>query len=78
MIGQLQTKTHRFKYYLRECKKCGEIFKSNTKKCKVCNKCKPIINKERIRNSLISRGIVITKLEIKNIRRKNVTTKFNL
>jgi hypothetical protein len=50
-------KTHRFKVYIRECKRCLEFTEVPTKKTKYCEKCKAIINKERIDKSLKAREV---------------------
>jgi hypothetical protein len=52
---QTKIKKHRFKVYIRECKRCGEFTEVPTKLTKFCLGCKVILNKERIEKSLIVR-----------------------
>ena len=54
-----QQKVHKFKFYLRQCNRCNEIFEAPTKKCRICDLCKPLVNKEKVERSLIARGIII-------------------
>lgn len=52
---------HRFEYYIRQCKnkECNEFFKASTKLRRYCPECKEKINKLKIKNSLIARGIYV-------------------
>ena len=67
MFGTVVEKYQRFKYYLRQCEVCDEIFKAYSKngkrpKGKLCQVCKKMINKKRLDK------IMETKLRIKEIR----------
>lgn len=67
MRGLKKDRTNKFDYYLRVCKKCGEVFKSPTKKCRLCEICKQASNISKINNSLKARGIKTKFIgEIKN------------
>ena len=67
MIGIVQEKYKRFKYYLRQCSICDEIFKAYSKngrrpRLKLCPECKNIINKKRLAK------IMETKTRLKELR----------
>jgi hypothetical protein len=55
MVKFKKIKTHRFKVYIRECKRCGEYAEVPTKLTKYCAVCMDIVEKERIENSLKAR-----------------------
>lgn len=55
--GEKKKNYHKYPYYLRWCDRCGVLFQARTKKARLCDKCKEEINQEKIRKSLIARGI---------------------
>lgn len=67
MLGVVKEKYKRFKYYLRQCDVCDNLFKAYSKngkrpKGKLCPECKAIINKNRLQK------IMETKLRVKELR----------
>jgi hypothetical protein len=67
MIGDVKERINKFKYYLRQCDICDNIYKAYSKngrrpKGKLCLECKSIVNKNRLAK------IIKTKLRIKEIR----------
>lgn len=67
MLGEPEEKYSKFKYYLRQCNECDEIFKafsSNGRRPKgrLCPTCKDKINKARLEL------IIKTKNKLKNLR----------
>ena len=70
MMNIPNKQTNKFPYYLRQCDRCDEFFKSPTKKRRLCKGCKIIVNNEKIEKSLKARGYTI-KMEIKIKRVEN-------
>ncbi len=70
MIPTPQKKYNKFKYYLRQCDGCDELFHAPSRKCRLCPKCKKISNTNKIMKSLKSRGIKL-KVEIQVTEVKN-------
>lgn len=62
------SKRSKFKYYLRQCKECCEIFKASSKGKRVCPECKPKLDKLRNQAILKAKGLLqdIEKEVIKN------------
>lgn len=54
-----ENKKNKFPYYLRACRDCGDVFKSESKKGKYCKECKKERIRKRIVNSLTARGVHI-------------------
>lgn len=71
--GLKRDRYNHFKYYVRQCKDCSELFKADGKKCKYCNNCKMKRTEIKIVNSLKARGFTYTKRE----EVKNVSTKLD-
>lgn len=66
MRGLKQSKEHKFKFYLRQCRMCDEIFKATSKKRKYCDDCKITINYNKIISSLKARGVNMVNVHIKS------------
>jgi len=67
MLGEEKEKYSKFKYYLRQCRICDNIFKAFSQKSKrtkgrLCSDCKDKINKDRLKL------IIKTKNKVKELR----------
>lgn len=52
---QQEERYKHFKVYVRICNRCEEYFEAETKLTRICEKCRPIVNKEKIQNRLIKK-----------------------
>jgi hypothetical protein len=65
--GLKELKYHKFENYLRQCRDCCSIFKTNVQRGRYCEKCLVKRKKIRIEKSLIGRGIKL-KIQLKIIK----------